>query len=74
MPAAIVRPRPWCRHLYAQVLLAMVPGIVLAHFEQEISVQVKPLGDGVFPVFFDFDDQHAGHTPRASSVITMATI
>jgi len=46
MPAAITRPRPWYRHLYAQVLLAIVLGIALGHFAPEIGAELKPLGDG----------------------------
>jgi len=46
MPAAITHPRPWYRHLYAQVLLAIVLGIALGHFAPEIGAGLKPLGDG----------------------------
>jgi len=46
MPAAIARPRPWYRHLYAQVLLAIVLGIALGHFAPDIGAELKPLGDG----------------------------
>jgi len=46
MPAAITLSRPWYRHLYAQVLLAIVLGIALGHFEPEIGAALKPLGDG----------------------------
>jgi len=38
--------RPWYRHLYVQVLLAIVFGVLLGHFEPVIGAQLKPLGDG----------------------------
>jgi len=37
---------PWWRHLYAQVLAAIVVGVVLGHFWPDIAVQMKPFGDG----------------------------
>jgi len=46
MPTSIARAQPWYRHLYAQVLLAIVLGIALGHFEPEIGAELKPLGDG----------------------------
>jgi len=46
MPLSSALPRPWCRHLYAQVLLAIALGIVLGHVAPEIGAQLKPLGDG----------------------------
>jgi len=46
MPLAITRTSPWYRHLYAQVLLAIVLGIALGHFEPDIGAALKPLGDG----------------------------
>jgi len=46
MPTSITRPCPWYRHLYVQVLLAIVLGVVLGHVEPEIGAQLKPLGDG----------------------------
>jgi aerobic C4-dicarboxylate transport protein len=45
-PAAKPRGRtPWWRHLYAQVLLAIVIGVLLGHFYPEVGAQMKPLGD-----------------------------
>ena len=41
-PAAL----PWYRHLYAQVLLAIVAGALLGHFAPETGAALKPLGDG----------------------------
>lgn len=37
---------PWYRHLYAQVLLAIVAGALLGHFAPETGAALKPLGDG----------------------------
>lgn len=34
------------RHLYAQVLLAIVAGVVLGHYYPDSAVAMKPLGDG----------------------------
>ncbi|TZF91418.1 dicarboxylate/amino acid:cation symporter [Cognatilysobacter lacus] len=39
-------PRPFYRHLYFQVLLAIVAGVMLGHFEPEVGASLKPLGDG----------------------------
>jgi aerobic C4-dicarboxylate transport protein len=36
---------PWYRHLYAQVLVAIVLGILLGHFYPSIGESMKPLGD-----------------------------
>jgi aerobic C4-dicarboxylate transport protein len=36
----------WYRHLYIQVLLAVVIGILLGHFFPELGKSLKPLGDG----------------------------
>ena len=38
-------PRAWYRHLYAQVLLAIVSGIIVGHFFPAFGVALKPLGD-----------------------------
>ena len=38
-------PAPWYKHLYAQVLCAIVLGILLGHFYPEIGASMKPLGD-----------------------------
>jgi aerobic C4-dicarboxylate transport protein len=43
-PAAHHR-KPWYRHLYAQVLAAIVIGVLLGHFFPELGAQMKPLGD-----------------------------
>ncbi|HRN60896.1 MAG TPA: dicarboxylate/amino acid:cation symporter [Luteimonas sp.] len=37
---------PWYRQLYVQVLLAIVLGALLGHFEPALAEQFKPLGDG----------------------------
>ena len=37
--------KPWYRHLYAQVLRAIVCGVLLGHFYPEIGASMKPLGD-----------------------------
>ncbi|WP_409558802.1 dicarboxylate/amino acid:cation symporter [Agrobacterium sp.] len=37
---------PFYRHLYFQVLVAIVAGILLGHFWPSIGEQLKPLGDG----------------------------
>ena len=36
---------PWYRHLYLQVVVAIVLGALLGHFEPEIGESLKPLGD-----------------------------
>ena len=36
--------RPWYRHLYVQVLGAIVLGILLGHFYPSLGAQMKPLG------------------------------
>jgi len=41
-----VAPRPWYAHLYFQVLVAIVAGVLLGHFAPETAEQMKPLGDG----------------------------
>jgi len=49
IPAVASAPQPhhpWWRHLYAQVLAAIVVGVVLGHFWPDIAVQMKPFGDG----------------------------
>lgn len=35
----------WYRHLYVQVLTAIVIGVLLGHFYPSVAVQMKPLGD-----------------------------
>ena len=37
--------QPWYRQLYAQVIIAIVAGAVLGHFEPVLAAQMKPLGD-----------------------------
>lgn len=36
----------WYKHLYVQVLIAIVLGVLLGHFYPDIGAQMKPLGDG----------------------------
>jgi aerobic C4-dicarboxylate transport protein len=43
--AAVVERPPFWRSLYAQVLLAIVLGILLGYFEPAFAAQLKPLGD-----------------------------
>ncbi|MEH3035812.1 MAG: dicarboxylate/amino acid:cation symporter [Sphingomonas adhaesiva] len=38
-------PRPWYRHLYVQVLVAIVAGVLLGHFAPATGEALKPLGD-----------------------------
>ncbi|HEY6834048.1 MAG TPA: dicarboxylate/amino acid:cation symporter [Pseudolabrys sp.] len=38
--------KPFYTHLYAQVLTAIVLGILLGHFYPQLGEQMKPLGDG----------------------------
>jgi len=38
--------RPFYTHLYAQVLTAIVLGVLLGHFYPQLGEQMKPLGDG----------------------------
>ena len=40
------RPQRWYTHLYAQVLFAIVIGVLLGHFYPALGQQMKPLGDG----------------------------
>ena len=44
MPAA--PPLPWYRHLYVQVLVAIVAGAMLGHLQPALGEAMKPLGDG----------------------------
>ncbi len=37
--------RPWYRHLYAQVLCAILIGVILGYLYPTIAAQMKPLGD-----------------------------
>ena len=43
--AAAVHHRPWYRHLYAQVLIAIAIGVVLGVTYPTLAEQMKPLGD-----------------------------
>ena len=38
-------PRPWYRHLYLQVLVAIVAGVMLGHLAPATGAALKPLGD-----------------------------
>ena len=42
LPAA----RPWYRHLYVQVLVAILLGVVIGHFWPATGEALKPFGDG----------------------------
>ena len=44
--AALRPPVPFYRHLYVQVLFAVLIGILLGHFYPDIGAAMKPLGDG----------------------------
>jgi aerobic C4-dicarboxylate transport protein len=44
MPAAAGKTK-WYRHLYVQVLIAVVLGILLGHYYPEFGTAMKPLGD-----------------------------
>ena len=44
-PAAAAEPTPFYRHLYVQVLAAIVLGVTVGHFWPEIGASLKPLGD-----------------------------
>ncbi|MEO3471839.1 dicarboxylate/amino acid:cation symporter [Roseomonas sp. CAU 1739] len=49
IPATASAPpahHPWWRHLYAQVLAAILVGVVLGQFWPAIAVEMKPFGDG----------------------------
>lgn len=39
-------PRPFYRHLYFYVLVAITAGAAIGHFQPDLGVQLKPLGDG----------------------------
>jgi aerobic C4-dicarboxylate transport protein len=42
---AAAHHKPWYRHLYVQVLSAIVLGILLGHFYPSVGESMKPLGD-----------------------------
>ena len=44
-PAIPPKALPWYRHLYAQVLGAILAGVLLGHFLPETGEAMKPLGD-----------------------------
>jgi aerobic C4-dicarboxylate transport protein len=44
--AVVAHKRPFYTHLYAQVLTAIVIGILLGHFYPQLGEAMKPLGDG----------------------------
>ncbi|MGT2515596.1 dicarboxylate/amino acid:cation symporter [Sphingomonas panni] len=37
--------KPWYKHLYAQVLVAIVAGVLLGHFSPSTGEALKPIGD-----------------------------
>ena len=43
--APVVPHHKWYQHLYAQVLCAIVLGVLLGHFYPALGAQMKPLGD-----------------------------
>ena len=42
---ATAHHKPWYRHLYVQVLCAIVLGVLLGHFYPDLGASMKPLGD-----------------------------
>jgi len=46
-PSPAIKPKllPWYRHLYVQVLIAIVAGVLLGHFFPSTGEALKPLGD-----------------------------
>ncbi|CAM3550181.1 dicarboxylate/amino acid:cation symporter [Rouxiella silvae] len=36
---------PWYKHLYVQVLIAIIVGVIFGHFAPDAGTQMKPLGD-----------------------------
>ncbi len=50
LSGAILKERdmktPFYRILYVQVLFAIVIGVLLGHYEPELAIKMKPLGDG----------------------------
>jgi L-cystine uptake protein TcyP (sodium:dicarboxylate symporter family) len=43
---AVTRHKPHSVHLYIQVLIAIVIGVLLGHFYPQLGEMMKPLGDG----------------------------
>src|SRR5438067_12079569 len=50
MTAEAIRPaarsQAWYKVLYVQVLIAIVLGILIGHFQPDLGKELKPLGDG----------------------------
>ena len=44
--ARVPAERPWYRHLYVQVLVAIVLGVIVGHYWPATGEALKPLGDG----------------------------
>jgi len=44
--ATVPAAKPWYRHLYVQVLIAILLGITIGHFWPTTGEALKPLGDG----------------------------
>jgi aerobic C4-dicarboxylate transport protein len=44
-PPHAAKPKKWYQHLYTQVLIAVILGILLGHFNPGIGAAMKPLGD-----------------------------
>ncbi len=44
--ATVPAARPWYRHLYLQVLVAIIFGVLIGHFWPATGEALKPLGDG----------------------------
>jgi aerobic C4-dicarboxylate transport protein len=42
---AVAHPGKWYQHLYVQVLIAIVCGVLLGHFYPSLGQEMKPLGD-----------------------------
>jgi len=40
------RSKSYYQHLYVQVLIAILLGVLLGHFYPETAITMKPLGDG----------------------------
>jgi aerobic C4-dicarboxylate transport protein len=40
------RERPWYTQLWAQVVIAMICGVLLGHFAPDLGAKMQPLGDG----------------------------
>ncbi|HXD39910.1 MAG TPA: cation:dicarboxylase symporter family transporter, partial [Ramlibacter sp.] len=45
-PSAAPRKLPIYRSLYAQVITAVIVGVLLGHFYPALGAEMKPLGDG----------------------------